>query len=131
MKWIVSATMVSVLLVGASGSVWDDLGARKTIMVNTGYLTGNRFRELTRIEKMYYVMGRHDAMCAASMFGAPDSFVIEVVSCMKDMDSLQLAAIVEKYLDDHPEKWHLGMNTLIFPAFRDVCEDKPKTDSEN
>ena len=128
MKWLVSATVVSVLVLGANRSVWD-LGDR--VSVYPGYFTGNKFRERTHEEKHFYALGYYDAMMSAALFGAPQPLASEIHDCMAGMNSLQVLAIVEKYLDDHPENWHLSMNILIFYAFRDVCQDNPQIDSEN
>jgi len=151
MKWIVRVTVLSLLVVGGTrsasdsggnsrvvtdfepvwkvsrASVWDDAGW----VIHNGFLTGNTFRERTREQKLFYVMGYHDAMMSATMFGAPLSSARELIESIKPMDNVQVLAIVDKYLDDHPERWHYSMNALLFEALREVCGGKPHTDSDN
>jgi hypothetical protein len=49
------------------------------------------------------------------------------VLCIADQDGVTFdlgRAIVEKYMNEHPEDWHKPMTTIIFSAMREICRQK-------
>jgi hypothetical protein len=58
-----------------------------------------------------------------TLFGAPNSnkSVAAIHSCLKEMSNVQVAAIITKYVKEHPERWHLGTNILGYEALTAVC----------
>jgi hypothetical protein len=68
-----------------------------------------------------YVTGVMDGIALAPMFGAPETNMKWVNNCLVGMDGNQVTAIVDKYLKDHPESWHVQLNALVYSALIDVC----------
>ena len=66
--------------------------------------------ELSEADRMWYTIGVMDGFYASSFFGASDATVAKLSSCTEDMDSKQLAAVITKYAEDHPETWHLPLS---------------------
>ena len=42
-------------------------------------------------------------------------------TCIIGMNGSQLTAIFDKYLAEHPERWHQSMHTLAFVALKEAC----------
>jgi hypothetical protein len=55
----------------------------------------------------------------APAFGAPISGADWLRNCTgKQFSNEQLSALLDKYLKDHPEEWHMSMNVIGFRALR-------------
>lgn len=49
----------------------------------------------------------------------------QLLVCTRGMSPEQQAAIVEKYLKDHPEMWHRTLALSTWEAFAGVCSSLP------
>ncbi|HKN86224.1 MAG TPA: Rap1a/Tai family immunity protein [Nitrospiraceae bacterium] len=45
----------------------------------------------------------------------------EIIKCTEDMTYRQMNAIVKKYMEKHPEEWHMPMSVLVYRAFTGTC----------
>jgi hypothetical protein len=97
--------------------------APKPIRVPGGFLTGQEFLDMDKGNQAWLAMGLVDGVFLAPLFDAPDNGKtfnrIEV--CVKDMSGVQIAAIIEKYLKDHPEFWNKQLNVMALNALVGVC----------
>jgi hypothetical protein len=57
--------------------------------------------------------------------GGLEQVIAESVGCIHEMPYAQVVAIVEKYMKDHPERWHYAMADSIFGALWETCKKKP------
>ena len=75
-----------------------------------------------------YAMGFLDGMYVAPLFDAPDSSkaLLSLESCVEGMKASQVAAIIAKYVRDHPEHWHHSLNVEAYQAMRQACPIKQK-----
>jgi hypothetical protein len=85
------------------------------------------FLEVNEVSRETYTTGLMDGFYASGMFGASDETVDSLDSCTKGMDSKQLAAIIEKYVKDHPEGWHHPLSVQAFNALNGACPGQLKT----
>jgi Rap1a immunity proteins len=85
------------------------------------YVKAGKFVELSELERVIYISGLADGFYGSAMFGASEKTVERLNSCTKDMDSKQVAAIVSKYVTDHPETWHLPLSVEAYNAFNAAC----------
>ena len=61
-------------------------------------------------------------MLTAPLFGAPDKGDIgRIGRCVEGMDQVQVAAIFEKFVRDHPQLWHQPLNISVFAAMDKAC----------
>jgi hypothetical protein len=96
---------------------------QKNIFIRTGFLNGSDFLDMKQNEKVRFVDGFWDGVLVAPMFEARDdndNFVF-LRSCTDGMSDVQIAAIIEKYLKDHPEVWHLQLNMNAYNALTLAC----------
>ena len=50
------------------------------------------------------------------MFGAPENRTQWFHKFMVGMNNVQVAAIITKFLNDNPERWHEPLNILTYQA---------------
>lgn len=80
-----------------------------------GYISGNKYLELLENDKMVYVCGLTDMWWQMHYDNFPEFYQV-IKEKMKDMTGAQIKKIFEKYLEEHPEKLHLGAAGLFNTA---------------
>lgn len=83
------------------------------------FVTGNNWIGKDMVMQRSYVTGVVDGMNAVSALNFnKESFF----SCsLKGKSTEQLRAIVDKFIKENPEQWHLPMSLLIFDAINESC----------
>ena len=96
------------------------------VLVHEGFLDGNDYQNRTDREKHAYLMGFTDGLMAAPLFSFErmgDTMTLTWFErCEAKGNSGQLQAIIDRYLDQHPENWHDSMSGIFFLAMKDVCD---------
>jgi hypothetical protein len=69
-----------------------------------------------KAEKWAYAMGAVNGMHNAPMFGAPENRTKWFDDFLAGMTNEQVAAIITKFLNDNPERWHEPLNILTYDA---------------
>lgn len=91
----------------------------KERIFSRGAVDGNMYRD-DMVEKRSYIMGVIDGLKAGQLINT-DEESYWLMDCTHGMTNFQLEAIVDKYLKNHPEKWHYGMNYLIHSSLLKIC----------
>jgi len=81
----------------------------------SGFANGNKYLNLTEIEKMGYLKGLMDMLLQRTSYCDPELYS-DINDKTKDMTLGQIRAIFDKYLEEHPEKWHQGAAGLFWNA---------------
>jgi hypothetical protein len=114
------------------------LATRDVTSIHNGFLTGTNYRKLTQDQKRIYAAGIIDGMFLAPVFDAPKRIYFKpkemvpttrvewLEACVEGMSDEQVAAIISKWLTDHPARWHESANTSVYSAFFDSCPAQPK-----
>jgi len=79
------------------------------------------FIALPENDRVTYTTGLMDGFLAAEVFRADGSAVERLGVCTKPMDSKQIMAIITKYIQEHPETWHLPASVEAFNALNYAC----------
>ena len=113
---------VSSLLYGGQKSP----GAEKGVTTHNGFLKARDFLALTPGNQRLYVMGLLDGWYMAPMFGGPENYknLMGIEKCVEGMKASQVAAIIEKYVNDHAEKWDWDLKDAGFNAVLDACRNR-------
>jgi hypothetical protein len=85
-------------------------------LVKPGFGTGSDYLEMTKAEKWAYAMGAVNGMHNAPIFGAPENRTKWFDNFLAGMTDDQVAAIITKFLNDNPERWHEPLNILTYDA---------------
>jgi hypothetical protein len=91
-------------------------------------ITGNQWRELTRAEQAYYIIGVLDGwddlgdttLQAKERTPVVTGFT-KLVKCAVGMAYAQIHAIIQKYMENNPAKWHSSMALLVWFALNEGC----------
>ncbi len=89
-------------------------------------LKGKDYLDMPANEKRAYAMGALNGMLVAPLFAAPKEKVAWLETCTVNMTGEQVAAILTKYIRDHPAEWHYGLNVLSFNAMVVACPASKK-----
>jgi len=94
--------------------------------IHNGFLKARDYLEMDSDGQRVYAMGILDGMYLAPFFGAPDDGkrLLSLSSCVEGMKASQVVAIVEKYIRDHPEHWHLSLHLEAYSGLRQACPVK-------
>lgn len=80
---------------------------------------GNRYLELTEIQKLSYVGGLMDMLFEISQKESPEYYA-DLVLKTEGMKQRQLMSIYDKFLEEHPEDWHFSAAYLFDFAIREI-----------
>jgi len=91
--------------------------------------SGNDWMQLTQVQQEIYVSGVADLWRdIAAIAKSKDSkdlislSAIRITDCMsRKFTYMQIAAVVKKYMENNPEKWHYSMANLTWMALLEVC----------
>jgi hypothetical protein len=85
------------------------------------FVTAKVFIALPEDDRVTYTTGLMDGFYAAEAFRADGAIVERLRLCTKPMDSKQITAIISKYIQAHPETWHLSASIETYNALNTAC----------
>lgn len=97
-----------------------------TVRIHNGFLKAGDYLDMDSGGQKTYAMGLLDGMYMAPMFGAPDDgkVLVSLATCVEGMKASQVAAIIEKFIKDHPEHWHWDLKDEAYSAMLHACPAK-------
>jgi hypothetical protein len=103
--------------------------SQQGISVKSGFLTAEEFTHMNDQSQHDYAMGVVDGLLLALLFGAPRAWndgqkIGALGDCITGMSSKQVAAIISKFVRDHPERWNDSMHAVAFTAMTHACSQK-------
>jgi hypothetical protein len=116
--------IVSIIIASSVHSAQqENAGSHRGGAIHRGFVKAGDFLEWDENGRNGYAMGLLDGMYMAPAFGAPDNnkVLIDIATCAEGMKSSQVVAIIDKYLRDHPEKWHWDLKDIGYNAMLTAC----------
>ena len=101
-------------------------GDNDAVVIHNGFITGQQFRDLPDVARKFYAAGIVDGVFLAPLFGASKPRLEWLEGCVVGMTDVQIAAIISKYLDDNPARWHQSVHAAAYSALRQSCPNAPK-----
>ncbi len=100
-----------------------------TVTIHKGFLTGEQYLHLTEgdqyhleaLTRMYYAMGLIDGIILAPLLGGSERRTFNLGECLDGMTSTQVDAILSKYLNENPRRWHESAHTSMYAALVTAC----------
>jgi len=90
---------------------------QKKPVIYTGFLTGENYEKLDDGNKAIYLAGVIDGIWLSPLFSQHAQKKIDQVrSHLTNMSIVQITAIVTKYHQENPDKWHYGMHLIVYSA---------------
>jgi len=91
------------------------------VEIHNGFVTGTIYRKFNEYQKRSYAMGVIDGIYLSPFFGASRTHLGWVEKCVQGMDDEQVAAVIDKFLKDHPERWHQTVHASVYAALLSAC----------
>lgn len=91
--------------------------------IHNGFYKAQTYLDMSPDAERMYVTGVLDGMYEAPAFGALASnpLLLRIESCVEGMKGSQVAAIVLKYIKEHPEQWHWDLKDNVYNAMLEAC----------
>ena len=97
-----------------------------TFFVRTCFVKCQDFLSFSENDKSVYIMGIIDGFFGAMMFGADDRYIAWLHEYTRGKNSVQLAAIVTRYLMENPTIWNkeiqFGVTTALYRGYLSQCQ---------
>jgi Rap1a immunity proteins len=114
MRRCIAALIALICLIGANAP-------NRTVEVLNGYSDVTDYRKDAEWARGRYVTGVIDGLFVATSLGASEKATRALKTCLNGVNSVQLTAIVDKYINDHPESWQFGTQMMVFQAMDKFC----------
>src|SRR5205814_2320443 len=96
-----------------------------TTVIHNGFLNAEDYVHISERRQRDYVIGIIDGMMLAPLFGAPgDGPIKPLLDCVTGMSDSQIAAIIAKFLREHPERWNESLHGVVYSAMTQSCAQK-------
>jgi len=91
------------------------------VAIKPGFFNGEEFLQKPEAQQEGFAAGLVDGIYLAPLMGAPQENVEPFHKCTVGMSATQAAAIIQKYLKEHPEKWHQRLSVEAYNALNTAC----------
>lgn len=86
-----------------------------------GFDTGEQWLKVKEPAARAYVRGYLNGLFMSAIVGAQESCLDRISICIEGKTDQQLAALLRKYLDDHPAERQLPLTTTTYNALTASC----------
>lgn len=90
--------------------------------VTLGYITGNKYLDLTETERQGWVVGAMDGIMAESFYILRNTNDSWLGRCIKGLPVKQIKAIFEKELQVRPDGWHAPAAFIFRQEIKKFCD---------
>lgn len=111
--------IIAISLVWTTVNAWAQTPAPTS---SAGYTTGLGYRNTSSILQEPWVQGFIDGVLVTNHLATPQGNTEWLRSCIRGMNADQIAAILNKYLTDHPTEWHKPMSLTAMSALKIACK---------
>lgn len=87
------------------------------------YILINDYLESSEDEKLFYVMGLMD-MLFYQKYTSNYELYYDICRTTDNMKVRQLKAIFDKYIEEHPEKWHFPASLIFNEVIMEIVYEK-------
>lgn len=101
--------------------------ANESVWIHNGFGTGQDYIKMTEPQKRAYAIGAINGMMIAPFFDAPRDKMQWFESYVENMTDEQVEAILSKYLQDNPGRWHDGLHLLMYSAIKEAYDKSRST----
>lgn len=91
------------------------------INVSGGYVKASRYMEWQQTQRVTYIMGLVDGIRTSAVLDASGPRYTKAISCFENMTGNQVTAIMEKWINNNPEQWHMSLNHVFISMMYKTC----------
>jgi|TARA_B100000959_G_scaffold16057_1_gene15735 hypothetical protein len=89
--------------------------------------TVNEYKKLSENEQKCFLVGAVEGMGFSTFALSADKENHWFIKCYEKMEFTQVEAIFKKYINEHPEKWHFSVISLLVESMSEACEKRGDT----
>ena len=87
------------------------------------YILANDYLELSEENKLFYVMGLID-MVFFQIYSYDFELYSDITKATDGMNAKQIKAIFDKYIEEHPKKWHFPASLIFNDVIMEIVYEK-------
>ena len=87
------------------------------------YILANDYLELSEENKLFYVMGLID-MVFFQIYSYDFELYSDITKATDGMNAKQIKAIFDKYIEEHPKKWHFPASLIFNDVIMEIVYGK-------
>lgn len=116
-------TLIFVLAAGAAMCAQLQTEEHFTLIINQGWQSGQDFLASSKGVQAATATGIVSGLFMSPLMGALERGpkITALSECTTGMTPIQLGAIVEKYLRDHPGRWNVAISISTVQAMQSAC----------
>ena len=119
-----AVSLLALVVCSCNSSVESKSGSRPQTQLSD--LTGEMAHKLPPDERQSAVVAIVHRLLAAPANGESQDEHIRIESCVKIRTEGQVGAMVDKYLRDHPERWHEPLAELVSDTLMYACGSRSR-----
>jgi len=93
------------------------------ISIPNAAATGETYHGLTDSARSYYLSGLLDGFFGSPLLAGNENLATALHECLLQFHTVQIVAIVDKYIADNPALWHHSMHMLALDALEPSCPE--------
>lgn len=117
--------LLALVLLSVGVSVTAQEKGDPGVYVKSGVHTGQSYMAAGYEQRVGYAAGLLDGLLLAPLMGGRGEVVERLRVCVIGMSDTQLAAILDKYTQENPSRWHQPMNIIGYSAIILACPKTP------
>ena len=90
-------------------------------IIRSGFMSGEECLQLDEISQRLHMAGFINGLLVSRVVGASETCLSPVELCLTGVTDSQMAAVLRKWLNAHPESWHLPCNLAAWRAVKEMC----------
>ena len=98
--------------------------ATEPVSIKFGFLTNEECRALPAGTLQFYMAGFLNGLFMSPLLGAPSECLPPFDECFVGVTSTQLEAVMRKWLDENPQRWHDRCQFGAYAAISEMCPRK-------
>ena len=124
-RWLMGALLLVAVAFSAAAADKGKTGAgaKPSIRIHGGYVTGKEFLDMTGLQKKYYVSGLLEGMLLAPAFGGQEKSMKWFLECTARLGRKKIRSGIFRYINDRSDLWDNRNPAKMFRAIRQVCLD--------
>jgi hypothetical protein len=117
----ISRLAASFVLLAISGDPAPACTLGGQVGIHDGFGIAEQWLDAKEPAARAYVRGYINGLFMSAVIGAKESCLDRIADCTQGKTDRQLAALLRKYLTEHPEEWHLPLAATTYRALTASC----------
>ena len=94
------------------------------VSVRLGYMTNEECRALPAGTLRFYMAGFLNGLFLSPGLGASSECIESIYQCFAEVTVTQLEAVMRKWLDENPQRWHETCQSAAYAVVSEMCPRK-------